>query len=194
MTDLKANNAGSSRVRPVTVVITGAESTGKTTLAKILAEKTGGTYVPESVRTFVDRVGRIPVETDVDEIATRFLESRDAALETERRIVFFDTDLISTVVYQKYYFGSCPDRIVQLSRDTEGAIYFLSGDEIAWEPDPGQRDGPEVRAETQQLIIQELERRGVDFVRLAGSIEDRVATAMGILKQRFPDLISDPTD
>lgn len=176
--------------KPVSIVVTGAESTGKTTLGRALAESMGVPFVPEFLRQFVDEAGRLPREEDVFAISAGYLEARNEALSSGAPAVVFDTDLISTVLYQRYYFGDCPPSIIQLSRETEALCYLLCGDEISWEPDPGQRESREVRAELQVAFRKELTDRRLKFVELTGPLPIRLSAARMEVMTRFPSLAS----
>ena len=98
--------------RPTRIVVTGSESTGKTTLARDLAAHFGAQWVPEQSRSYAERVRRELKADDVAPIASEQIAAEDAALveaiRTRRRWLFLDTDLLSTVVYARHYYGSCP--------------------------------------------------------------------------------------
>ncbi|QXD16972.1 ATP-binding protein [Rhodocaloribacter litoris] len=160
------------------VVLTGAESTGKTTLARRLAGHYGTVWVPEYLRRFVDEKGALPEAHDVDAIARGHLASVAALRPRARRVLFLDTDLISTVLYQTHFFGTCPAWVRAASYEHQGDLYLLLADDIPWVPDPGQRDGPEARVFFQRQFEAELLRRGVPFVRVAGPPEVRFRTAV----------------
>ena len=76
--------------------IIGPESTGKTTLAKELAERYQGIFVPEYAREFVEKKGSTEVTWDeLCEIAKKQIER--LAIRDEGLVVF-DTELIITKV------------------------------------------------------------------------------------------------
>ena len=94
------------------VCVTGPESTGKTTLARRLAERFHTEWVPEGSRVYAERIGRPLVAADVGPIAREHLLLADAAEELARRegatLLVLDTDLLSTVVYARHYYGRSP--------------------------------------------------------------------------------------
>ena len=114
------------------VVVTGSESTGKTTLAHDLATHFNSLWVREQSRAYAERVRRSLNAEDVSPIASAQIAAEDAALTDARRRgdhwLFFDTDLISTVVYARHYYGVVPvmDRGRSVAR--RGDLYLLGRD------------------------------------------------------------------
>src|SRR5687767_14337304 len=97
------------RTGATSVVVTGSECTGKSTLARDLADALGVECVPEYVRTFVEIVGGGPQFSDHGPIARgqRALEDEYRARATG--LLIHDTDLLCTVAYCRAYFGRCPE-------------------------------------------------------------------------------------
>jgi len=169
--------AGALRpVRRVTLV--GAESTGKTTLAAALAVHFKTVWTPEYLRTFVDEKGAVPVFSDTEALVQGHLAQEDTLEPLANRVLFLDTDLIATCVYSRYYFGVCPAWVERLSYERSADLYLLTDTDIPWAPDPGQRDGPAVRAELQARFQQELETRAVPYVLVSGSLDRRMEVAV----------------
>ncbi len=169
------------------VVLTGAESTGKTTLARRLAEHYGTVWTPEYVRLFVEAKGRLPEASDVEAIARGHLAAEVALLPKARRVLFLDTDLISSCVYNVHYFGHCPAWIVEASYARHGDLYLLAAADIPWTPDPGQRESPAVRELLQRRFEAELARRGVPVVTVGGPLEARLRTAIAAVDRLLED-------
>ncbi len=94
-----------------TVVVIGPECTGKTTLARELAEHVGVAWVPEFARAFVDRARRPVRFDDVDAIGRGQEAAEDEARRRDPRLLVLDTDLVSTWVYSRHYYGDCPSWI-----------------------------------------------------------------------------------
>ena len=143
------------------IVVTGSESTGKTTLASELAGHCGVLWVPEQSRAYAERANRALGADDVSAIASTQIAAEDAALaETQRRgdrLLFLDTDLLSTVVYARHYYGACPQWIEAEARARHGDLYLLSALDIPWVPD-GIRDRPlhreELHREFREAIVE----------------------------------------
>jgi nicotinamide riboside kinase len=92
----------------IRVVLTGSESTGKTTLAGELATHYRAELVPEFVRAYAERRGGIIEFSDHGPIARGQMALEDEHIAHAKGLIVQDTDLLSTVVYCKHYFGQCP--------------------------------------------------------------------------------------
>ena len=163
------------------VVLTGSESTGKTTLAARLATHYGVEWVPEFVREYAVQKSA-PLEfADHGPIAHGQMELEDEYRHrAEARgdgLLIADTDLLSTVVYCAHYFGRCPPWIENAARARQPDLYFLLDIDIPWLPDP-VRDRGESREEMQGLFRGAVERSGVPFVLIAGDEEARFERAV----------------
>jgi nicotinamide riboside kinase len=159
------------------VVCTGSESTGKTALARALAAHYGVVPVPEFVRAFAEEIGR-PIDfTDHGPIARGQMALEDAAMVGGGAWVIQDTDLLSTVVYCRHYFGRCPEWIEQEARQRRPNLYLLCDIDLAWEHD-GIRDRGHARDAMQALFREAVAASGVLFVEIRGVGEERTALAI----------------
>lgn len=163
------------------LVITGSECTGKTTLATALAARYGTPVAPEFARDYaLARKGVIEV-ADHWPIARGQVEVQDAvvasARATKRRLVVFDTDLLSTVAYAWHYTGQCDAGIEELARRRLADHYLLLDVDVPWIAD-GVRDRGDQRELVHALFRDTLERFGAPFTLIRGSWDERLATAI----------------
>jgi NadR type nicotinamide-nucleotide adenylyltransferase len=129
------------------IVVTGSECTGKTTLARALAERLRAPWLPESSRAYAEErreEGRALTSADVEPIARRDITAADAALRSAPSDLVLDTDLLSTVAYARHYYGACPPWIEVEARARLGALYLLCAPDLPWLAD-GVRDRPAAR-------------------------------------------------
>jgi NadR type nicotinamide-nucleotide adenylyltransferase len=155
------------------VGIIGPESTGKSTLAKELAEQFKGTYVPEYAREYVERKGRKELTYDeVCEIAREQIKSiSEAVCQSEGRSVFrqaqpvfFDTELIVTKVWFEYAFGKVPEWLTEAIKTYPMDLYLLTYPDIPWVPDPARYNGSQaMREELFDRYEEEVKATGVPY-------------------------------
>ena len=162
------------------VVLTGGECTGKTTLARALAARAETAWAAEAAREVaLARAGVLGPE-DVPVIARTHVRLADdatrAAAEAGRPLVFFDQDLVSTVVYARHYYGDCPRWIERLAAERQGDLYLLCRPDLPWAAD-GVRDRPEAREEIHALFAAALAAAGARVVHVSGLGAAREACA-----------------
>ena len=168
----------------IKVVFTGSESTGKTELARRLAEHFSAPIAEEFVRVYAaERGGAIGFE-DHGPIARGQMALEDAAIARADGLVILDTDLVSTVVYCEHYFGSCPPWIEVEARKRAGDLYLLMQPDIPWIPD-GVRDRGERREEMHGLFRVKLEALGLEYLEIRGTREQRLARAVSTVSSRL---------
>ena len=158
------------------VVLTGSESTGKTTLTADLARHYEAIWVPEYVRGYADWK-RAPLDAgDVEQIARGQIASQDLALERAEKLLLMDTDLLSTVVYAEHYYGACPDWIRAAADHRRADLYLLCDIDVPWTPDP-QRDRSGDRRVMHDLFRSALARREFPFQMIHGGWRERFLAA-----------------
>lgn len=141
------------------VAIVGPESTGKTTLARELAESYQTLWVPEYARAFLDwRNARRPQDAiclpeDIPFIAAGQVASEDALARQAQRLLFCDTDLATTALWSRHFFGDCPEEVDREAERRPYDLTLLCAVDLPWEADP-QRDQPHRRQEFLALFRQ----------------------------------------
>ena len=162
------------------IVVTGSECTGKTTIARTLADQLGAPWLPEASRAYAEwrrREGRALTRDDVEPIARAAIAAEDAMLGTAPAQLVLDTDLLSTVVYARHYYGACPAWIEREARTRRGAVYLLCAPDVAWVAD-GVRDRPEAREEMHARFRAALEEFGADVAGVHGLGAERERAAL----------------
>lgn len=162
------------------VVLIGSESTGKSTLARRLADHYGVVWVPEFVRAYADQKGRPLDFSDVEPIARGQMaledKLRQLAGERNSRLLIQDTDLLSTAVYSAHYYGQSPAWITEAARERRPDLYLVLDIDLPWTPD-AQRDRGDRRPEMHSLFQTAVDRSGIPFVLVSGDGDERFAVA-----------------
>ncbi|MBO68593.1 MAG: hypothetical protein CL398_09810 [Acidiferrobacteraceae bacterium] len=170
----------SSISKPLRIVITGGECTGKTTLTHALAGKFGMPFSTEGAREYVNDVQRRLEFTDVELIAFRQIKNENTILTSESRIIFLDTDLFSTLIYSQLYFNQRPSWLVTYCHARKGDLYLLCSTDIPWVEDELQRDHrtSHERASAHELFVSTLAQAECTFAIIDGLGEDRLLNAV----------------
>lgn len=124
------------------VGIIGPESSGKSTLARYLANRYHALLINEYARTYVERKGSTEVSFDeLCDIARHQIEEMEQIAHSPKPIVIFDTELIVTKVWFDYAFGRVPEWLEQAIRRYPMDTYLLTRPDIAWVPDAARTNG-----------------------------------------------------
>ena len=147
------------------VGIIGPESSGKSSLARYLAKRYKGTYVPEYARTYVEHKGSKDVSFDeLSEIAHHQIEEIKLIANSQQLIAFFDTELIVTKVWFDYAFGRVPEWLEEAIRRYPMDVYLLTSPDIPWIPDPARYNGSdEMRQELFQRYESEIQALDIPY-------------------------------
>ena len=171
----------------VRVVLFGPESTGKTTLAKELAEHYQTVWVPEFAREYLqdkwDRERKPCEPHDLLPIARGQMKLENKLAKEANRILICDTDLLETKVYSEaYYLGYCPPEIETYALANQYHLYLLTSIDVPWVADD-LRDKPRERDRMFQYFRDTLDRYNRNFVTLKGSKKERLEKAIAHIDQ-----------
>lgn len=166
----------------IKIVLFGPESTGKTTLAKELAEHYKTHWVPEYMRTYLEQkwnaYNRSCEIEDLRAIALGQMASENELSKSANRVLFCDTNLLEIKVYSEvYYQGYCDPMIAKYAKENTYDLYFLTYIDVPWEADV-LRDKPFEREQMYSNFKKALQRYNKPYVVLSGSLEERLNFAI----------------
>lgn len=160
--------------------MTGPESTGKSRLARQLADHYNTVYVPEFARGYIDSLGRPYEQHDIVEIARGQLLAEKRAKATANRFLFCDTELIVTKIWSLHKVGSCDPFILENILENRYDLYLLCDIDLPWEQDP-QREHPHLRKFFFDWYKKELEGYGFPYEIIRGMGQQRLERAIVII-------------
>jgi len=160
------------------IVITGAESTGKSTLAKALSAHYREPWTAEFVRSYVDQLQRDLQGQDLNPIAAGQLALEDRQLNSARQLIIHDTNILSSILYADHYFDTELDWVWQRFLERDYSLYLLCVPDIPWQADPGQRDSADAREYLQQRFKDTLDRLQLPYIEISGTPPARLAQAV----------------
>jgi len=169
------------------VVLYGPESTGKTTLAKQLASHYNTQWVPEYMRTFLEKKIMDPGEEivaykELETIAKGQIESENTLSKTANKLLFCDTNLLELEVYAEHYFKRCPETISTYARKNKYELYILTYIDVPWEVD-AFRDRPENRKDMFALFKQKLIDYNLPYIIVKGNEKERLDYAISYINK-----------
>lgn len=152
------------------ICLLGGESTGKSTLAKALAQTLNVPYVAEYGREHWEAKNGILDREDLLHIARE--QVRREALACTAPYLVCDTSPLTTLFYALDQFGSAPQALKELA-ERDYALVVLCGDEFPFVQD-GTRQGEAFRHRQQVWYEAELSARNIPFLRVQGSLPERI--------------------
>lgn len=168
------------------VVLIGAESTGKSTMAEALANELGTVWVPEHGRWYWE--GRKYLEDQSwtsDELrriaaAQRRLED-DLARRSTNGIVIADTDALVTAVWHERYLGAPDSQLDDIASRLVPDLYLICCPDFEWVQD-GTRESNSHRASMHESLTARAESSGAQVAYLGGRHEARLAKALAVVR------------
>ncbi|MBQ7631489.1 MAG: ATP-binding protein [Paludibacteraceae bacterium] len=126
--------------------IIGPESTGKSSLARYLAKRYNGIYVPEYAREYIER--KRTREVTFEElcfIARHQIEEMEHFSHQpsviSHPLYFFDTELIVTKVWFEEAFGRVPEWLDEAIKRYPMDVYLLTSPDLPWTQDGTRYNG-----------------------------------------------------
>ncbi len=173
------------------IVIFGPESTGKTTMSLALAKHFRTIASPEFARHFVDiKKTHTKAETldeliewkDVETIAIGQIHQENLLEQYANRVLFCDTNLITTHVYSQLFFGKSLEWMDSAVENQHYDLYLLLTVDVPWVYD-FQRDESLDRMELFNSFKAELDQREIDYKTISGdNYKDRLRQAIEIVE------------
>ncbi len=165
------------------IIVTGPESSGKTTLCKALSKYYNLPFTKEFAREYLTDLGKNYLQEDLLKIATGQLENEQIIINNQQ-ISLHDTDLITLKIWSDYKYGNCNNWILEQieKQKVENRFYLLCKPDLKWVYDP-LRENPTNRNELLEIYKQELENLGHKFLIIKG--EDRNEQAIESLSTNF---------
>lgn len=155
------------------VCLIGAEGSGKTTLARALAERLGTAWVPEQARVVAERRGGELREVDLPALFAAQAACEDALARQANRVLVCDTDLRSLVLWAERLFGRCADELRARAAAREPYLYVV--------PEPLGALDPARRAFA-AACDDAARRSGSRTLWVIGSVEERVEQVIAAMR------------
>ena len=176
-------------MQPRRIGLLGGESTGKSTLARGLADALPAFVAEEYLRDFVAAYGRTPLPHDQEGI---FLTQQATVATVMRAAEFADTPWVvadplplMTAVYSIVYFDD--DALLAAGIDDASSydLVLWCAPDIAWQAELGVRDGVDYR-DRADAVIADLIAPVLPLHRISGSESQRLAAVLALTTDTPP--------
>ncbi|MDA9325540.1 ATP-binding protein [Flavobacteriales bacterium] len=162
------------------IIITGPESSGKTTLSNALKKYFNTFLVTEYSREYIDQLNSKYNYEDLLKIAKQQLKNEDNTQLTTP--IICDTDLITIKIWSEYKYSKCDSWILQhiKKQQNESRFYLLCKPDIKWKYDP-QRENQFDRKVVFDIYKKELEALNHQYFVIDNG--DRLKKAINAIKK-----------
>ena len=151
------------------IAFTGPESSGKTTMAELIAEAYSTSYIPEYAREFLEDKTTYTLD-DLDIIAKKQVELCKAS---KNMLLISDTEMAVMLIWSHEKFKEVSPIIQYLWEAQDFDHLFLCAPDIPWEADK-LRENPLDRERLFMLYEELLTKNNCSFSILRGSLNQRI--------------------
>jgi NadR type nicotinamide-nucleotide adenylyltransferase len=171
------------KIKPKIIVITGAESTGKTTLTEQLAKNFNVPFIPEIARQYVENLNGKYTFQDVETIAKMQIEQFNRAITLNSPFVFLDTWLIVTKIWFEFVYKEVPDWLIFEIEKTKIDLFLVCDIDLPWVFDPVRENGGENRKILHNKYIEEIKKFNFNYKIVKGTDVTRLNNALRFLSE-----------
>lgn len=168
---------------PKIIVITGAESTGKTTLTNALAEHFNVPLIPEIAREVVENLERKYNYKDVEQIALKQVEKYKELLPSNHPYIFIDTWLLNTKVWFEEVFNKVPSWLNSSIAENTIDLFLVCDIDLPWVFDPVRENGGKNRVVLHNKYIEQIKSYNFKYKKITGLSENRFNNALEAVLQ-----------
>lgn len=166
------------------IAVTGPESTGKSSICQGLAKYYSTIWLPELARDYINKLQRPYQEEDLLKIAQLQCKKEDDLLDSDKNILFVDTDLTVMKIWSIHKYKRMDSWIANEYRTRRYDYYLLMNIDLPWVPDE-QREHPHLRSYFFDWYLRELEDHGAHYSVISGKGSQRLKNAIGIVNKVF---------
>jgi nicotinamide riboside kinase len=151
------------------IAFTGPESSGKTTMAELIAKAYSSSFIPEYAREFLKDKTTYTL-ADLDVIAKQQVELCKAS---KNKLLISDTEMAVMLIWSKEKFKEVSPTIQSYWKAQDFDHLFLCAPDIPWEADK-LRENPLDRERLFVLYEELLTKNNCSFSILRGSLNQRI--------------------
>ncbi|GAA5220828.1 AAA family ATPase [Membranihabitans marinus] len=162
----------------IKIGVVGPESTGKSTITKILAQHYNCHYVPEYARYYCEHLENEYTLQDEVNMYYGQIALEDSILSiAENDLIICDTTFITIKIWSDHLFGHTPQIVLDELLRRRYDHYLLMDIDMPWEDDP-LRDFPDKRSHFLEVWKEELTALNASYDLISGLGHDRTMAAL----------------
>jgi NadR type nicotinamide-nucleotide adenylyltransferase len=164
---------------PKIISIIGPESTGKSTLAKDLADHFGEPWVPEYARSYIEKLNRPYTYEDLLAIAKGQIKVQSQLHPTAENYLICDTDLQVIKVWSLYKYKQLHPWVNENLHKHLPHLYLLTDIDLPWEEDPlREHPDPKTRKFLFDWYLELIQQTGIPYAIVSGSPTQRLIQSL----------------
>ncbi len=164
------------------IVITGPESSGKSTLAAWLAQEFEVPMATEYARIHLETFGAEYDESSVIAIAQQHLMHQQEMVPMDAPLGIFDTDLINYKIWCDVAYSRCDASILRGIEQESCHVYLVCYPDLPWVADP-LREHPNERLMLYERHLAEIRKTGRAYIVIRGEGEQRKDAAREAMRK-----------
>ncbi len=161
----------------IKIAIVGPESTGKSTLSKLLANHYQTIWVPEFAREYCENLTADCTWQDEINMFHGQLALEKELLPQANKLLICDTTFITVKIWSDALFGSSPQEVLDELPKHQYDFYLLLDIDTPWQDDP-LRNFPNQREHFMQVWHQELKAINAKYTVISGTGAERFENAV----------------
>ncbi|TVR88525.1 MAG: ATPase [Saprospirales bacterium] len=166
---------------PKRVVITGPESSGKSTLANAIGDKFNLPVVEEYAVEYLSEKRSDYSFEDILEIARGQRERELQATNRSKGLIICDTSMLVLHIWSKVRFQTTDPLILKWLEELRDDLFLLCKPDIPWEPGP-YRENPHDREDLYSLYLDWLRNKKYWFGIIEGDRDTRFEKASTLIE------------
>jgi NadR type nicotinamide-nucleotide adenylyltransferase len=159
------------------IAIVGPESTGKSTMTKLLAKHYDTPWVAEFARYYCAALtGPCTMQDEINMFHGQVALEESVLATAEKDFIFCDTTILTVKIWSDEMLGETPQIVLDAFKERTYDLYLLLDIDLPWEEDP-LREFPHMREHFMDVWYKELDKLGARYILISG-IEERLQNAI----------------
>lgn len=167
------------------IALTGAESTGKSTLSEALAKHYDVPFYPEFARNYIRDLGRNYTYADIEYIARQQLKQYEESVNSNHTIIILDTWLLITKIWFETVYEKSPVWLDKEILKNHIDLFLVCDIDLPWMPDEVRENGGNNRIKLHNQYLNIIQENNFNFQIVQGQGENRVKNAIRFIDEIY---------